>query len=70
MLGMSRATHDIECKSCGYQGKVVDDSLLCPECGESVEGQALTGEALEALWAKIEAKQEQSILPIKKEFGN
>ena len=63
IVGMSRATHDIECLSCGYQGKVVDDSITCPKCGGSVEGQALTGEALEALWVKIRNKQEQSVLP-------
>jgi len=67
---MSRATHDIECFSCGYQGKVVDDSIVCPKCGESVEGQALTGEALEALLIKIKTKQEQSVLPVSREFGN
>jgi hypothetical protein len=58
---MSRSTHDIECfkekGGCGYQGKVVDDSIICPKCGKSVEGQPLTGEVLETLLAKIRARE-------------
>ncbi len=50
---MSRASHDFECPNCHVQGKVADDVIRCPECGESIEGQAITGEALEALIAKI-----------------
>lgn len=59
---MSRATHDIECQKerggCGYKGKVVDDSVVCPKCGVSVEGVALTGDALEAMMLRIKNRQE------------
>jgi anaerobic ribonucleoside-triphosphate reductase len=55
---MSRSTHDIECNDCGYKGKVVDDSIVCPKCGMSVEGQPITGAVLAAMIAKIKSKQE------------
>lgn len=54
---MSRVTHDTECNSCGYQGKVIDDCLLCPKCFESIEGRAITGEELEALFIKVNLKR-------------
>ena len=50
---MSRATHDYECSKCHAQGKVSDDVITCPECGESIEGQSITGEALAELIKKI-----------------
>jgi len=57
---MSRATHDFECQKCHAQGKVSYDVIKCPECGESIEGQAITGEALEALLERIRVKHELS----------
>ncbi|HJY98863.1 MAG TPA: hypothetical protein VJ227_04060 [Patescibacteria group bacterium] len=46
---MSRVTHDIECQKCGFAGKVLDDVIICPECGRSVEGQAISVELLAEL---------------------
>lgn len=54
---MSRATHDIECFNCGFQGKVVDDSIVCPQCGKSVEGQPLTPELIAEIRQKIAARK-------------
>ncbi len=58
---MSRSTHDIECQitkgGCGYKGKVVDDSIVCPKCGRSVEGRAITGDELEAMLVRIRARK-------------
>lgn len=68
---MSRATHDIECFECGYQGKVVDDSIVCPECGASVEGRPLTPELIAEIRAKIAARKArlegQIVPPVSKE---
>jgi hypothetical protein len=58
---MSRAVHDIGCQNCNFQGKVPDDVITCPECGQSVEGVAITGEALEAMIARIKQRQAISI---------
>jgi len=60
---MSRATHDFECSSCRAVGKVCDDVITCPECGKSIEGQAITGEALQALIRKFAIKDLLADLP-------
>lgn len=54
---MSRATHDAACPGCGFQGTVNDEAIHCPECGQSIEGVALTGDALEAMIEKIKLRQ-------------
>ncbi len=67
---MSRATHDFECFGCGAKGKIPDDVITCPECGASIEGQPVTGEAYEALKAKIVEKREiRIVLPSKEAKG-
>lgn len=60
---MSRSTHDFECSSCGKQGKVPDDLIICPECGKSIEGQAITGEVLMELTKRIEINDLLADLP-------
>lgn len=66
---MSRATHDAECKSCGFQGKVNDDAINCPECGQSIEGVAITGDALEAMLERIKNRQTLQKPSVSKEIG-
>ncbi|HKC04413.1 MAG TPA: hypothetical protein VKC54_00910 [Patescibacteria group bacterium] len=58
---MSRSTHDIECRSCHYQGKVPDDVIHCPKCGKSVEGQPVSPEILNVMLARIRMKNENNI---------
>ena len=62
---MSRTTHDFECSECGAKGKIVDDAIFCPKCGRSIEGQVITGDALEAMFAKFRLKDaERTQVPV------
>ena len=64
---MSRATHDAGCEKCGFQGKVNDDAIKCPECGQSIEGVAITGADLEAMKDRIRLRAIESELHQKKD---
>lgn len=67
---MSRSTHDIECGSCHYQGKVPDDVIHCPKCGKSVEGQPVSPEILDVMLARIRIKNENRIVQNSRERLN
>jgi hypothetical protein len=65
---MSRATHDAGCQNCGFQGKVNDEAITCPECGQSIEGVALTGDVLEAMLERINLRAKEFSSSSKKEI--
>jgi uncharacterized Zn finger protein (UPF0148 family) len=56
---MSRATHDAKCDSCGFAGTVNDEAIVCPKCGQTIEGVPISPERLSAMLEKFRAKAQE-----------